>query len=287
MKRKNFFLEQNKIDLIFLLKVFWKNKILFIFIPIFFLIFGYLIAINIPKHLTTTIKIDKLTNSQLRLGNLTNQNILNYDFFHEFTSQVNFNHNLINFIESKNRYKSLFNKKDFSIKVDAGGNYELIISIDYKEGVEGKEILQNYLEYTLDKVSQDYFEIIKNKYRLTIQENEKSFLIAKLINLDVGLTYNSNTTDGSGSYSKGYKVLELEIQNLKNDLKKIEKLKSFKDLTPNWKFILLKDTYETVKYPKKFYFMLVGFFIGLCFSFAIIFFNSVSYPKKITKWQGN
>jgi LPS O-antigen subunit length determinant protein (WzzB/FepE family) len=282
MNKNNFFLEQNKIDLIYLLKVFWKDKILFIFIPLFFLISGYLIAIIIPKYLITTIRIERLTNNQLRLGSLTNQNVPNYDFFQEFIYQLNFNNNLIDFIEEQNRYKSLFNKKHFSIEADAGSDNKIILNINYKEGVEGKEILLNYLEYTLDRVSQDYFEIIKNKYRLSIKESEKAFLIAKLINLEVGLFNNNNE-----GYSKGFRVLELEIQDLKNELKRLEKLKSFKDLTPNWKFILLKNTYETVKYPKKFYFMLVGFFIGLCFSFAIIFFNSSSYTKKIKKWQGN
>jgi len=114
----------------------------------------------------------------------------------------------------------------------------------------------------------------------TIQEHEKSISIAKSINLEVGF---ASIGDGSGKYSRGFKVLELELKDLKNELKNIEKLKSFKDLTPNWKLILLKDTYQTVQYPKKFYFMLVSFFIGLCLSFIIILFNSNLYHKKIKR----
>jgi len=281
MKKNSFFLKHDQIDLFSLLEVFLKNKILFIFIPTFFLIIGYLIAIIVPKNLTTSIKIDKLTNSQLRLVTLNGKNILNYDFFNEFTYQINFQNNLIQFIENQNRNKSLLHKNNFRIAVEAS-NYHVVVSIDYKEGIEGKKILQNYLEYTLDAVSQDYFEIIKSQHRAIIQEHEKSLSIAKSINLDVGLGFIA-AEDVSGKYSRGFKVLELELEDLKNDLKNIEKLKSFKDLTSNWKFILLKDTYQTVQYPKKFYFMLVSFFIGLCLSFIIILFNSNLYHKKIKR----
>jgi hypothetical protein len=280
MKKNSFFLKHDQIDLFSLLEVFLKNKILFIFIPTFFIIIGYLIAIIVPKNLTTSIKIDKLTNSQMRLVTLNGKNILNYDFFNEFTYQINFQNNLIQFIENQNRNKSLLYKNNFRIAVEAS-NYHLVVSIDYKEGIEGKKILQNYLEYTLDAVSQDYFEIIKSQHRTIIQEYERSLSIAKSINLDVGFGFGAD--DGSGKYSRGFKVLELELEDLKNDLKIIEKLKSFKDLTPNWKFVLLKDNYQTVQYPKKFYFMLVSFFIGLCLSFIIILFNSNLYHKKIKR----
>ena len=92
------------------------------------------------------------------------------------------------------------------------------------------------------------------------------------------------TADTLEKNARLFKVLDLETQDLKNELKQIEKFKSFKDLTPNWKFILLKDVYETKTYPKKIDFMIVGFFIGLCLSFVIIFFKSLLYSKKIKEW---
>jgi len=297
MKKNNFYTLDNDIDFIYLIQLFWKEKILILCISIIFGVLGYLYSSAQLKEFKTEIKIknpyeelflnykifknennEKFSNKnyegdEKKFVNIFQQNFISLDNVAVFLEQSKEFDNLKAILKSKNiTPQQYFNNKLILIKETTFTKYFLL----FNNELDGIMFLNNYIDYINKKTIFEITELIKlkilsEKYRL-----EKEYKKAKIANIEIpSLNTNSqNLIEGFSyfiegfSYFQGSKILLLELDELDMKLARLEK-------DPiNYSPILEKASIVNNISKRLYIYYPGGFFFGIFFSFVIVFFKT-------------
>ena len=294
MKKNNYYLSDNEMNLTDLIRVIWKQKILILFITTIFVfsvnIYNKLINLvpnNEDIKYTTIITINSHQNffkkyKPYSFLSLDETKIL---FTNIFTFNVT---NLTNFqiffekAQSKeyDEFKTYLQKKNISIqnyfKTNSGNVIEKNIKIGnkffltYTKPLIGSNFVNDYLEFIKNRTNEEYKNILKISIQNNLNVHKKSFLYAKLIGLDKPMLFN-NVRDDDFFYL-GTAILTQKISDLENLLLELEKDQFHYDL------YLSSETVSVKRFSINLH-PLVSFILGFFLSLAIIFFREILKHK--------
>ena len=280
-----------EIDLIKLLKVFFKN-IPIIFVVTFisaFLFYNY--QSSLPKKYESNIVIKKPSYEKFSSEFIiTSDNDLEegaiilsfYDeFINDFTTYMASADNLQFFLYQndqenlKNKLKITEDKTILNLQNSNQKSSILEFKIFYDEGINGPEILNNYTQYVKNLTTKEY----RTKRLLYLQRLIYKYAEALEVSREIKQEYpiiNSVTGDNNSSvlyapndlFYTGSKVLAMQLYHLKTNFKKI------KNSEINYQFILDKASKgKWINNYKKNY-ALFGIFLGLILSIIIVLIRS-------------
>ena len=245
MKKNNYYLSDNEINLTDLIRVIWKQKILILFITTIFVlsvnIYNKLINLvpnngDIKYTTIITIKSDQNFFQKYQPYSFLSLNESKILFTNIFTFNVT---DLINFqiffekAQSKeyDEFKTYLQKKNISIqnyfKTNSGNVIEKNIKIEnkffltYTKPLIGSNFVNDYLEFIKNKTNEEYKNILKISIQNNLNLHKKSFVYAKLIGLDKPIL--SNNALHHDFFYLGTTILTQKISDLENLLIELEK----------------------------------------------------------------
>lgn len=239
--------EQDYIDLTSVIFAIYKDKVIVLCLMFFVGLLGYFYSKTLNEQYFSQIKVKSIShvtspffeyeNSYKNLL-ITNKSVeddrskKSIQFANEITREVLSNSNFFSFIKNSEVTKDLrfiLNKNGISIneflrnnnlvnQLEAKKNSdELIIDFKlfYPKGVNGDEILSQYVFFISKKVFSSYFHKIESQIRQTINIIELNYEIAEKLNL-VSPKFLSGSTfnQSENQYLKGTDVLAEELKKL-------------------------------------------------------------------------
>jgi LPS O-antigen subunit length determinant protein (WzzB/FepE family) len=292
MKKKNFYTLDNDIDFIYLIQLFWKEKILILLISIIFGVSGYLYSSAQLKEFKTEIKIynpheelflnyqifkhvisEKYVNKnyesiEKKFVNIFQQNFMSLGNVAVFLEQSKEFDNLKAILKSKNiNPQQYFNNKLGLIKEKEINSTKYFLL--FNNEIDGIMFLNNYVDYINKKTIFEISELLKLqllgvKYRI-----EQEYKKAKIANIETPIinTDSQNLIDGF-SYSQGSRILLLELNDINMKLARLEK-------DPvNYNPVLDKASIVNNISKRSYIYYPGGFFFGIFFYFVFFFFKT-------------
>lgn len=290
MKKNNSYIADDEIDLINLVRILWREKILILSVSIICGLLVYLYASFEPKKFITVIKLSNPPPNIFEpyTPAFINKNDKNI-FFEKFISDLKLKFlsldNLQIFVEESRdldtfkkylKSRNISAKEYFSKRLEEVKEKNIIIPNTYslvfeKEILDGNIFLINYVEYVKKKYIIEFKKDLKLSIENRINNTVNAFDIAKLINLENPIvksqdTQNQVITEPDALFYKGTKVLSHSINF---DKKLLEKLENDQF---NYNLIVDKGIALEINTITPYSLFLIGLFIGLILSFIIIFF---------------
>lgn len=313
--------EQDYIDLTSVIFAIYKDKLIVLCLMFFVGLLGYFYSKTLNEQYFSQIKVKSISHVtspffeyEKSYKNLlvTNKSVVDDDskkpiqFANEITREILSNSNFFNFIKNSEVTKDLrfiLNKNGTSItdflrknnlvnKIkDKKNNDELIIDFKlfYPKGVNGDEILNQYVFFISKKVFSSYFHKIESQIRQTINIKELNYEIAEKLNIVSpqflsGAAFNQS----ENQYLKGTDVLDEELKKLYQDLNFILKSNAnlaadnnmdvIKYSTPTflieWQPVIEKGFIEILPVNTS-KFIFIGTMLGFIFAIIIIFAKNI------------
>lgn len=278
MKKKNHYLELNKINFAELINKFFKEKILILFFSVGIGVLGYLSQFFSTKEFKTEITINKPTSNMFIevVKSLEEKEEVADKFFIDLKSNILSLDNLDLFIQQNKdieNFKLFLKKRKITTQEyfyekfgDLKKRNKIIENkffLIFPKELQGSFFLNNYIEFTANKTINETGESLKLKYLVIISKYQEALEIAKMINLENPIFCNEDL------FFKGTKLLNQEILNYKKLLAKLEDTK-----------IIYNPIYS--KASNIYYFStpsylygIFGFFLGFFLSLIIIFFKNI------------
>lgn len=295
MKKNNFYLSDNEIDLGNLIKSIWRDKIIVLSTCIICGIFGYVYGFSQPKIYKAEIVLRDAPPSifevyrnfeiiekpqpqpqpQFRM-NIAQQ------FNDEFKVNLLSDDNLAQFVENYNKindFKNNLKEKNISVRNYFKGKFENAedkskqISnkyfLTYSESLPAETFLNDYIIFTQEKSLMIFKKVLIQKIHAQIKLYQQNLKIAE--NIDLKNPILQSMIEGRGLinepealFYKGTKVLSQQLIFLNNLLDETQNLKL--DYNP-----ILESTSSApfIKQSPKI-FLFIGLALGLFFSFIII-----------------
>jgi len=304
MKKNNFYLSDNEIDLGILIKSIWREKIIVLSISIICGLFGYAYNVSQPKMhkveivlrdapssvfeaYRTFIVIEKSQPQSLPQPQSQSQPQLSEGIAKQFNDEFKLNllsiDNLVQFVENNNKindFKNNLKEKDISVKSYFTGKFELVIdknkrtlnkySLTYSESLPGETFLNDYIIFAQQKALTIFKKTQTQKIIAEINLYQEHLKIAEKIDLKNPISL--SLTEGrvmmnepEPLFYKGTKVLSQQIFFYNNLLNET------KNFTLDYNHILESVSKETVTTQSTTTFVSIGLVLGLFFSFIIIF----------------
>jgi LPS O-antigen subunit length determinant protein (WzzB/FepE family) len=307
MKKNNYYLTANEIDLANLIKKFWKEKILILSLSILSCLAIYLYVFfqpqvfkaevttkNPPTNLFNSYSYSILNLSRAESGfyeeylSIIHLNILSRENLDKFLQQNTEFDNFKVFLKSKNiTAKQYFANDKFGEVKEKNKTVPNKYFIIFGKELDGIKFINSYVEFSKKNSDIEIKKNIKDAIDLNIKIHEEALEIAKLIGqekpleqqathhtaplpaIDKFLTYKNDQVTSQISLSyKGTQVISKNIFNLKTLLLKLEN----DQFNYNYIFDKASNHINISRSSSSYY--LVGLFFGLLLSFIIIFFKS-------------
>ena len=305
MKKNNFYLSDNEINLGNLIKSIWREKIIVLSISIICGLFGYVYSVSQPKfykaeivlrnapsslfeaYRTFLIAEEPLQSQSQSQSQLQPPEGISRQFNDEFRSFLLSLDNLVEFVENNNKIDDLKNnlkKKDISVKNYFNGKFEYVedknkknlnkYSLTYLEPFPVETFLKDYVIFTQQKALIIFKKTVTYRIHYQITLYQQHLKIAEDIGLKNPIL--QSMIEGRGVinepealFYKGTKVLTQQLLFLNDLLNETQNLKL--DYDP-----FLETTLSTslIKQSPKI-FVSIGLVLGLFFSFIIIFVKQV------------
>ena len=284
MKKNNTFIADDEIDFSDLIRIFWREKILILFISIIFGLLGYLNTE--PVETLHKIKI-KLKNPPFQLFEqyiYTSTNNIADQFISDFELKLLSLDNLENFVEESrdlDTFKKYLKSINIPVKQYFTNNIEkakespnTYFLVYKKEILDGGVFFSNYVEYTKNKAINELKKNLKFTIENKINVEQNALEIAKSLGFeDPILKYQEEknfllANDPSALFYLGTRVLLKLIAINKKLLQKLENDQF------NYDYILEKGLPLEIKKSSN-YSLLGGLFAGFFLSCVIIFFKWV------------
>jgi LPS O-antigen subunit length determinant protein (WzzB/FepE family) len=297
MKKNNFYLFDNEIDLGNLIKSIWREKIIVLSISIICSLFGYVYSVSQPKMYKVEIVLRDVPSfifetyrSFTETEQSQSQGYLGNNFNDEFKLNLLSLDNLVEFAENNNKindFKNNLKKKNISVGDYFRGKFKLTIdkdktlsnlnlskySLTYAEPLLAETFLNDYIIFTNQKAITIYKKTMTHKIFTKIKLYQQHLKIAESIDLKNPIL--QSMVEGRGVinepealFYKGTKVLLQEIVFLNNLLNETE------NLTLDYNRILEKTSSELITKSTSI-FVSMGLVLGLFFSFIIIFVKKI------------
>ena len=292
MKKNNFYTLDNDIDFIYLIQLFWKEKILILLISIIFGVSGYLyssaqlkefkteIKINSPheelflnyqifKHVISEKYVNKNYESiEKKFVNIFQQNFMSLGNVAVFLEQSKEFDNLKAILKSKNiNPQQYFNNKLGLIKEKEINSTKYFLL--FNNEIDGIMFLNNYVDYINKKTIFEISELLKLQLLGVKYRVEQEYKKAKIANIEIPIinTDSQNLIDGF-SYSQGSRILLLELNDIDMKLARLEKnLVNYNPVLDKASIVNNISKRSYIYYPG-------GFFFGIFFYFVFFFFKT-------------
>jgi LPS O-antigen subunit length determinant protein (WzzB/FepE family) len=303
MKKNNFYLSDNEIDLSDLIKLMWRDKIIVLSISIICGFFGYVYSVSQPKMYKAEIvlrnapsslfeayrtflivePLQSQSQSQSQLQLQSSEGISKH-FNDEFKTLLLSLDNLVQFVENNNKIDDLKNnlkEKDISASNYFNGKFEYVedknkkilnkYSLIYSEPFPVDTFLKDYIIFTQQQALIIFKKTLTQKIIAEISLYQQHLKIAENIGLKNPIL--QSMIEGRGVinepealFYKGTKVLSQQLIFLNDLLDETQNLKL--DYNPILEKTLSKPFIIT-QTPKMS--VSIGLILGLFFSFIIIF----------------
>jgi len=289
MKKNNFYTLDNDIDFIYLIQLFWKEKILILCISIIFGVLGYLYSSAQLKEFKTEIKIknpheelflnykifkdennEKFPNknyesTEKKFVNIFQQNFISLDNVAVFLEQSKEFDNLKAILKSENITPQQYFNNKLSLIKEKETTFTKYFLL-FNNELDGIMFLNNYADYINKKTTFEIKEMIKLQLLSAKYRVEQEYKKAKIANIEVPIL---NAKSNEFSYLEGSKILLLELNNIDMKLTSLEK-----DLINNY-LVLDKASIVNNISKRSYIYYPGGFFFGIFFSFVIFFLKTV------------
>lgn len=320
MKTKSTFKKFNNevIDLYDIIRTLVKEKVTIIIFTTFLTLTGLIYSINLPSKFYSTITVAGFSDSTSSMFHYYDQvtyfednnfktesredlkNNLSNELFREILYTTNFEIFITNNSVAEPLIDFLKNQ-DISVEeyirdrdnIERSENDDNLLSqfvFNFSEGINGDEILNEYV-YTISyKVLSSFLINIESIIKQKINKKTKALNIAS----EMGIFLPDKTSLSKDEYLKGEKLLTLEIKNLKSELDNIQKsiteLDNNKDFlngeilikNPSFNFRWMPIVYKPFiqQYPRStiqniFLSFILGFVLSLIVIFIKINFRKV------------
>lgn len=288
MKKNNFYLSDNEIDLGNLIKSMWRDKIIVLSISIICGFFGYVYSVSQPKMYKAEIVLRNAPSSLFEAYRtfLISESI-SQQFNDEFRSLLLSLDNLVQFVENNNKIDDLKNnlkKKDISVKNYFDGKFVYEedknkktlnkYSLTYSEPFPIDTFLKDYIIFTQQQALIIFKKTLIKKILAQIRLYEQHLKIAENIGLKNPIL--QSMAEGRGVinepealFYKGTKVLSQQLLFFNDLLDETQNIKL--DYNPILEITLSK---LLITQPHKIL-VFFGLVLGLFFSFIIIFVKKI------------
>ena len=291
MKKNGQLSQDHELDLLKLITIIYKEKILILIIVLLFLIIGFYQAFTQNnKTYTSVITVRNAPNylfeeyRDFLYKNYSNKQTypLSDMFNNEFKFSLLSSDNILNFFEEKNKinylknYKNIGSENYFDIEVKEiidlkKENKQSLYSqyvLTFQKNFKGEQFLNDYVIFTKTKTEKIFINELNELIKNDIKIYEKNIEVAKKINL-TNPSFNNNIVSAISNdlFFKGTEVLSVQLIHLNNILNQTHKIKF------NYNPIYEKATNSVLvsKNESKKLITLVAFFLlGLILSFIII-----------------
>lgn len=281
MKRNSPLTQDNEMDLLEFIKKLWKEKLLIISVSLLFMLIGYVYAVFQPKIYKTTILLREAPAYLFEnyRGLLKSESEISYEskFNNEFKLRLSSLDTLDRFIEKNNKideFKFNLKEKNIDIRKLFNGEVETIVdakkiflhqyTLTFKEYSPGDQFLNDFIIFVKQEAETTFKMEISKKIISDINLYKENLEIAKKINLENPNMLNSSA-DASLLFSRGEKVLNLQIMNLNRILNETRELKL--DYDP----VLTHSKSSVIILKSPLEFAVIAFLLGLLISIVIIF----------------
>jgi capsular polysaccharide biosynthesis protein len=298
MKKNSNYLSDDEIDFSYLVRILWKDRILILLISIALGSSGFFLSLyKIKNKAEFTIKdpprqiFDFYNTNANANANITNTNIFtpNIGKSNNELYTINFNLNLLSlsnlesFVEQSREFddfklflksRNISVRQYFKIEENFGQIKEKInlnkYYFTFPKELDGNIFVKNYVEFIKEKTIAEHKKNLKLELENKLVKFENSLKIAMLIQQGNSsaksiLRGGFELDDSADLYNNGSKVLSEQIAILKLLQAKLDK--------DQLSYNPILDITLTEDKPK--FFGLVGFFLGLFFSFMIIILRPV------------
>jgi LPS O-antigen subunit length determinant protein (WzzB/FepE family) len=277
-----------EIDLIQLIKLFFKNIHIVSIVTFVIAFLFYYYQSTLPKKYYANIVIKKpsferFSSDFIYMSKNRNEQTIILSFYEEFnddfqiymTSVDNFK-----FFLSQNDLKNLINKAKINqvkkiIQKNSNQKYSILeFKIFYDQGIDGPEILNNYTQYVRNLTIKEYKQKRLHHLERQISKYSEALEVAQEINQEYPLIKSMKRDGNSVLYEpdplfyKGTRVLSKQLYQLKKNLEKI------KNSEINYQFILDKASSGISINNNKRNYTLFGIFLGLILSLIIVLTRS-------------
>jgi LPS O-antigen subunit length determinant protein (WzzB/FepE family) len=301
MKKKTTYLVDDEIDLIEVIKLFWREKTQILSISIICGLAGYLYALFQPQMFKIEIQINNPPSQLFEPYNSLfeinpnpnpNNNIINPpnimgQFISDFELKLLSSDNLEDFVEESGEFgnfKGYLKSKNISVKKyfenkfhKAKQGNEIIPNkffLVFTKELDGDIFLYKYLEFTKKKTSFEIKKVLELSIENKIIVYENALEKAKIINLENPILRSLSSqsqvvNEPKDLFYKGSKILSQEIINLKKLLIKLKK-EEF-----NFEVIVDKSLKSPVKEMSNSLYFAIALMLGLSLSLVIFFFKGI------------
>lgn len=303
-----------EIDILNVFVDFWKYKFIIILLSLSLAVVGYFYGVNKDEIYETQITIRDANpslfvkfqnfgiNTQISGPELlqknkseTNSDNDNFDIlsaYQEFNNEIEIRlisiDTLIRFLDQSNDFdylKSYFDENNIDLKSYFKGslketnseNFNQQISkysLIFKKPIEGKKLLNNYVNYVVEEAKNNYKNRVSNNISSLISVYSKNLKIADEIDLKFPILKSivegrSIVNEPNALFYKGTKVLKQELIFLEQALNNTENIEF--DYEP-----ILESATEPVRIGMSpLIYSILAFFIGFIISLMVLVFRSV------------
>lgn len=301
MKKDNFYLSDNEIDLGNLIKSIWKEKIIVLSISIICGLFGYVYSVSQTKMYKVEITLRDVApivfetyQSYLYTDDPRSKSVSQLHNPHDISQQYNYelklnllsDDNLFEFAERNNKindFKNHLKKENISLRNYFKGKLKLTIDnninlnkyyLTYTEPLPAENFLNDYFVFTQQKALTILKKTITQKILTKIKLYQNNLKIAEEIDLKNPILHSVIENRGiidepQQLFYRGTKALAQEIVFLNNLLNEAE------NLTLDYNQIVEKVSSPLLISHSNKIFVFIGLVLGLFFSFIIIFLKKI------------
>jgi capsular polysaccharide biosynthesis protein len=289
-KNNNLNFPDHQIDILILTKILWREKILILFICALGILISFMHNYNSIKFSETRANLQATDTDFFSIYEYElNKKQLDRDFKNNFIGLLKSNYNFIDYINQNQNISKGYNFSDFifdflqventpfkKYNFENENDFQNVtkyfeLRLIFKNGINGKDFLDNYLNYSFEKLKQKFKENLKLSLTNKILMYRRNLDIALKIDLSDPIVIENKSSslryiESQDIFFQGVKVLEqkilslnLMIENLDDDFDKISPIfseASFSSPAPNRNNISL------------FYGFIVSFFLSLIVVFV-------------------
>ena len=301
---------EDEINLSDLIKYFWRHKVLVLFFSILFMLLGLLYGFyqSKKKDLQTSIILqipsavvlnkykdflgdDSFINNNNKSYNNTNTNTNTSTdtfalfFLNNLKTKLSSKDNLESFLEQSKQFdnfkvflkernittRQYFTKERFGIKTNAKQQLSDEFFLHFNKELDGVTFLNNYVEFTKNKIINDIRNTLKIKLLIVIERHDNAFEIANQIKLEVPIL--KSMSSGSSVVYEPSSLFYLGTEVLSQQSKYFRKL--LLDLeTDKLDFeVILDKASPAMAIENNLFGVWTGLVFGFFFSLVIIFFK--------------
>lgn len=300
---------EDEINLSDLIKYFWRHKFLILSVSIVFVLLSllYVFTQHKKKELQTSIILQvpsiialqkykeffndydfishNYINNNSNNTNTNTNNFFSLHFFNSFKAKLTSTDNLESFLEQSKEFdnfkvflkernitiKQYFTKDKFGIKTNKNQQISNEFFLNFNKELDGVTFLNNYVEFTRNKIINDTRNNLKIKLLVAIERHDNALEIANLIALDVPIlksmsSGNSVVNEPSSLFYLGTQVLSQQSKYLRKLLLDLESDKL------NFEVVLDKAS-PPITIENNSFIVWMGLIFGFFFSLVIIFFK--------------